>query len=204
MHQQQAQFTVQLTPPHGGPAVPVTVDATAHYVADDPGAAHPRLSQALEQATQQVLQDRLNQNLVALPTLSQSLAFFTDDITASTNSHRLLEHPHVAVTKLVLNATVPQSAVQPAAGQVMSGSEIAANVAGNFAQNAIAQNMPRPRVRANVGGFNVDVGPGASQSVGEQIGDEIGSRILHYVILGGVAIFVGLVCCIAVAVKLLF
>lgn len=181
--------------------MPVTVDANAQYAAHDPAAAQAPLRQALEQCTQGVLQDRLNQSQVALPTLSQSLAYFLDDITARTNG--ALEPQGIAITRLGLDVTVPQTAVQPAAGQVMSGSEIATNVAGNFAENVIAQNMPRPRLRANVRGFNVDVGPGASQSVGEQIGDEIGSRILHYVILGGVVLFVGGVCVIAMAVKLL-
>ncbi|MCA9609951.1 MAG: hypothetical protein KC619_30350 [Myxococcales bacterium] len=199
MHPIPLRFVVQLQSPSGG--APVAVDFQGQAVMAAP--ADPvHVGSAIQEATREVVQQKLQASQVAFPTLSMSLGHFIGEISA--RAAQPLSWQNGVLSQLQLTCSVPQAAVAPAAGQVMSGSQIAANVAGNFASNAIASAMPGPpRVQANIGGMKLRFGPG-SASVGDQVQDEIKDRILHYAIVGGVLVFVSLVCVIAIAVKLVF
>lgn len=199
MHPIPLRFVVQLQSPGGGVPVPVDFQGQALMAAPaDPA----QVGSAIQEATRGVVQDKLYANQVAFPTLAMSLGHFVSEISA--RAAQPLSWQNAVLSQLQLTCAVPQQAVAPAAGQVMSGSQIAANVAGNFASNAIASAMPGPpRVQANIGGMRLRFGPG-SASVGEQVEDEVKDRLLHYAIVGGVLVFVSFVCVVAIAVKLIF
>lgn len=203
MHQQPVRFSLDLHPT-GAAAATVGFHGHASFSASsNPTIAAPQIQPALMQATQTVLQARLHANQLAMPTLESSLPHLTAEILAQLSP---LSAQGITVHALHLHADVPAQAIAPAAGQVMSGSEIAANVAGNFAGNALSSaldSVPRPRVTANVGGMKLRVGPGAD-SIGDQVGAEIKDRLLTYAIVGGVLLFVTGICVISVAAKLLF
>jgi hypothetical protein len=157
---------------------------------------------AITQTTRAVVQAKLSGHQVALPTLSMSLPHFVPEIIAQ--AAEPLGWQNASLSSLHLEADVPPEAIAPAAGQVMSGSEIAANVAGNFAANAMHAAVPAaPGIRANIGGMRVNVGPG-SEPIGDQVESEIKDRILTYAIVGGVLLLVLGICVVAVVVKLVF
>ncbi len=199
MHPISLRFSVQLLPPGGGAPVPVDFQGQALLA----GPADPaRVSAAIQEATREVVQAKLQGNQVAFPTLSMSLGHFVPEI--STRAAGPLGFANATLSSLQLTAAVPQHAVAPAAAQVMTGSQIAQNVAGNFASNALAAAMPGPpTVHANVGGFHLRVGPG-SDSIGDQVESEVKDRILHYAIVGGTLLLVSAICVVAIAVKLIF
>ncbi len=192
MHPIPLRFVVQLLPPAGGAPVSVDFQGQAVMAAPaDPG----QVGAAIQEATRAVVQEKLHGNQVAFPTLAMSLGHFVPEISGRAG---------LPISQLQLTCAVPQSATAPAAGQVMSGADIAKNVAGNFASNAIAAAMPGPpRVQANIGGFRVNVGPGAD-SIGDQVESEVKDRLLHYAIVGGVLVLISGICVVALAIKLVF
>lgn len=199
MHPIPLQLSVSLTPYPGSPPVSVNVQGQAVLAsAADP--AH--VAAAIREAVEGVVSAKLHANQVAMPTLAMSLPYYTQEIAAAAGARLGAQ-----VTSLELTAHVPPEAMAPAAAQVMTAGEIAANVGGNFADNAISAAMPGPRIQANIGGMRLNVGPGAAsldEQVEKQAENEMKDRLLHYAIVGGVLVLITGICVVSLVVKLLF
>lgn len=81
----QLQGSIGTLPdPTTGQQLPASAQGRFTFAAQgDPNALGPQVSQALMQATQRVLSQKLSSNQVALPTLAQSLPHFTNEIIAA-------------------------------------------------------------------------------------------------------------------------
>lgn len=203
MHQQPIGFSLDLAAP-GGPPATVQFRGMATFATHlDPSAAIGQIGPAVQQATFGVLQEKLQGYQVALPTLAGSLPHFLAEIVGRAGG---LANQGIILQSLTLDANVPQAAVAPAAGQVMTGSQIAANVAGNFANNAVSaavSSIPQPRIHANVGGFHLHVGPGA-ESIEDQVNDELKDRMIMYAVVGGALLLITGICLVTLVGKLFF
>lgn len=205
--QQHIDVTVHLTASPGAPPTPVRLTGPVLFEAHgDPQAAAAALPAALTPAAQAVLQAKLDAHQVALPTLATSLPYFLTEIAQA--AHGALAGAHIAVSTLQLAAHVPEVAVAPAPAPppAMNTGAMVAGVAGSLAESAasraISSALPSPRLRANVGGFRLNLGPG-SAPIGDQVKGEIKDRILFYGIGCGVLALVSVICVVSVALKMM-
>jgi hypothetical protein len=143
-----------LQDPATGQQVQANVSGTFTFqVQGDPNQYLPHLQSALLNATGSVLQQKLSQNQVALPTIGQSLPYFLQEIIAASGVQQM----GAQVGQLQLNVQVAQpQAVQPYQGQLPPDPHT--QMQNRMAQ--IAQEKLDPRnydyeARVNIGGFKL-------------------------------------------------
>jgi hypothetical protein len=154
MHTGQLGGPIALQDPATGQQVQAQVQGTFSFqVAGDPNAYLQHVQNALMQATSRVIQAKLSQNQVALPTLAQSLPYFTQEIVAQSGTAQM----GVQVGQLQLSVQVQQpGAVQPYQGQLPPDPHT--QMQNRMAQ--IAQERLDPRnyeyeAQVNIGGFKL-------------------------------------------------
>ncbi len=165
--------------------------------AGDPSVVVPRLQAALLQATAQVIQAKLDQGQVALPTLTQSLPYFVQEIVARAGAAQM----GVSVERLDLGVSVEAGAplAQPYGGPMPP--DPATQMQNRMAQ--IAKDKLDPRnyeveARINIGGFRVKASTDEgldTQGLADQVTNKVRSEVVWWgigcVIIGLVVVGLG-------------
>ena len=143
-----------LPDPTTGQQLPAMAQGRFTFAAQgDPNVLTPQISQALMQATQRVLAQKLSSNQVALPTLAQSLPHFTNEIIAASG---VAQHG-VTVQQLELAVQVQQAAA-PAGHQGALPPDPHTQMQNRMAQIAEERMDPRNyevKATVEIGGFKL-------------------------------------------------
>lgn len=198
--EQHFAFRVSLRD-HAGQLVDVELSGTVQRVgqAIDPQRDERLVHSTLWWAASLVLSRAQKSNELALPTLASSLPHHCPAITSEAN-RRLATAGGIELRGLTLQAQVPPSASAPAAAAVAAAPSPLASGASHFASHVAASMASSTPNGVRVGGFRV----GGDESLGDQAAEKVKGQLLHYAILAGVALFVGLVCVVFIAYKALF
>jgi hypothetical protein len=158
----------------------------------DPSAVLPQLRAALLSATGRVLQQKLSSNQVALPTLAQSLPYFTQDIIAQSGAQQM----GVRIDQLTLGVNVATPA--PAAGAYQGALPPDPQTQLQNRMEQIAKQKLDPRnyeveARINIGGFKVKASTDKgldTQGLADQVTNKVRSEVTWWAIGCGVVALV--------------
>lgn len=166
--------------PSGEPVSCNLFGDVAFEYAGDPNAIRPHLSNAILQATGNVIAAKLRANQVAIPTLSASLPHFVPEIVAACGAQGF----GVRITQLQLQIVVPQAAPPPQP-MVMPPTPMQ-SAAASLGQAAADHLDPRNyeyEAKINVGGFKIKASTDGgldTQGLKNQVKDKAKSTVIWW------------------------
>ncbi len=194
MHQGQLGGPIgPLLDPATQQQLPATVQGTFSFqTSGDPNAVLPQLQAALLSATARVLQQKLNANQVAIPTLAQSLPYFVQEIIAQSGAAQM----GVQVDQLSLGVNVQpaQAAIAPYDGALPPDPYTqTANRMEQLAKDKLDPRNYEYKAKLNIGGFKLN----ASSETGVDtagLANQVTNKVRNEVVWYGIGcVIVGLV-----------
>ena len=173
---------------HAGENVPVSVFGTVQRRGEaiDPQRDASLVQSNLYQAANVILGRAALSGEIGLPTLGPSLPHFIPRIEQAANEK--LATSGIRLSNLTMQANVPSSFAASAAQGPSPGAPATRNLGENLVGSAA------------VGGHRI----GGGDDLGDQVTSAVKGQLLHYAILGGVALLVAVICCGGVAYQVLF
>lgn len=183
--------------PATGQQVQATLQGTfAFHVQGDPNQYVQHLQNALLQAATQVIQAKLSQNQVAIPTLAQSLPYYVQEIIQASGAAQM--GAQIGQLQLAIQVAQPQG-VQPYQGQMPPDPYTQAqNRMEQMAQERLDPRNYEVKAQLNIGGFKLKASSDKgfdSAGLTEQVKDKAKTEIIWW----GIGCFVLLIVVVGLA-----